>query len=43
MAYSINEIHCSEKVVDGKFTASTGTFNPYSRGLIFEDDKIMRV
>ena len=41
MAYSVDKIHSSEKVVEGKFTASTGSVNPYTRGLIFENDEIV--
>jgi len=41
MAFTVEQIDSSEKVVEGKFTGSTGLVNPYSRGLIFEDDKIV--
>ena len=41
MAYTVDQIASSEKVVEGRFTGSNGSVNPYSKGLIFENDKIV--
>ena len=41
MAYTVEQIDTSEKVVDGRFTGSTGAKDPFTRGLIFEDEAIV--
>lgn len=39
--FTLDEIDASDKIIDGKFTGLLGTTNPYLRGLIYEDDKIV--
>jgi len=41
MSITIDQIDSSDKVTDGDFTGSTGTVNPFTRGVIFENDKIV--
>jgi len=41
MAYTVEQIDTSEKVVDGRFTGSTGAKNQFTRGMIFEGGDIV--